>query len=169
LRRTADGWNSEPYRRVLLANPTGQLDRFLNRERNRPNSNRPDRRAWVRPIDKRVAGKDRANPFQRTLKMNKLITILVAALALALVAFTPDLASAGHGHGGHGGGHWHGGHAWRGNWHGHRGWRGPRWGWGGWGGWWGPGINIYVGGYGRRCWSPAYGYYPCRYRWGWGY
>jgi len=24
----------------------------------------------------------------------------------------------------------------------------------------GPGINIYVGGYGRRCWSPAYGYYP---------
>ena len=22
------------------------------------------------------------------------------------------------------------------------------------------------GGYGRRCWSPAYGYYPCRYRWG---
>ena len=67
--------------------------------------------------------------------MNKLMTILVAALALALVAFTPDLASAGRGHGGGGhwhggGGHWHGGgHAWRGGyrgWHGYRGWRGPR-------------------------------------------
>lgn len=78
--------------------------------------------------------------------MNKLMTIVVAALALALVAFTPDLASAGH----------------RG-WYGYRGWGGPRWGWGG---WWGPGINIYVGGYGRRCWSPSYGYYPCGYRWG---
>ena len=119
--------------------------------------------------------------------MKKLMTVLVAALALVLVAFTPDLASAGHGHGGghgwHGGGHWHGGgghwrggHAWRGGrgwhggWHGHRGWYGYR-GWRGygWGGWWGPGINIYVGGYGRRCWSPAYGYYPCRYRYGWGY
>ena len=120
--------------------------------------------------------------------MNKLITGLVAALALALVAFTPDLASAGHGHGGGhgwhgggghwhgGGGHWRGGHAWRGGrgwhggWHGHRGWYGYR-GWRGygWGGWWGPGINIYVAGYGRRCWSPAYGYYPCRYRYGWGY
>ena len=89
--------------------------------------------------------------------MKKLMTILVAALALALVAFTPDLASAGHGHGGGrgwhgGGGHWRGGHAWRGGrgwhggWHGHRGWYGYR-GWRGygWGGWWGPGINIYVG------------------------
>src|SRR5262245_37347539 len=37
LRRLADGWNSEPYRRVLWTNPTGQRDRFLNRERNRPN------------------------------------------------------------------------------------------------------------------------------------
>ena len=57
-----------------------------------------------------------------------------------------------------------------GGWHGHRGWYGYR-GWRGygWGGWWGPGINIYVAGYGRRCWSPAYGYYPCRYRYGWGY
>ena len=90
--------------------------------------------------------------------MNKLMTIVVAALALALVAFTPDLASAGHGHGGgrgwHGGGHWHGGgghwrggHAWRGGrgwyggWGGYRGWGYRRYGWGGWGGWWGPGIT----------------------------
>ena len=64
----------------------------------------------------RQAGRrsDRAALFKRTLKMKKLMTILVAALALALVAFTPDLASAGHGHGGGhgwhgGGGHWHGG------------------------------------------------------------
>ena len=67
-----------------------------------------------------------------------------------------------------------GGHAWRGGyrgWHGYRGyrgygyrgWRGYGWGWGG---WWGPGIAISIGGYGRRCWSPTYGYYPCRYRWG---
>jgi hypothetical protein len=51
--------------------------------------------------------------LRRTLKMKKLITLLVATLALALVAFTPDIASAGRGHGGHGwkgGGHgWHGG------------------------------------------------------------
>ncbi|MGB3037024.1 MAG: hypothetical protein WBB72_06535 [Methyloceanibacter sp.] len=55
------------------------------------------------------------------------MTILVAALALVLVAFTPDLASAGHGHGG--------GHGWHGHrgWYGYRGWRGY-----GWGGWWGP-------------------------------
>jgi uncharacterized membrane protein len=95
----------------------------------------------LRPIDKRVADQDRAAPFKRTLKLNKLMTILVAALALALVAFTPDLASAGHGHGGgrgwHGGGHWRGGHAWRGGrgWHGgYRGWGYRRYGWGGWGG-----------------------------------
>jgi hypothetical protein len=180
--------NTEPYQRVLSANPTGQLDRFQNRERNRPNRIAQIGGLGLRPIDQRVAGHDRAAPFKRNLKMNKLMTIPVAALALALVAFTPDLASAGHGHGGgwHGGGHWHGGGGWhRGpvGWHGgYRGWRGPRYayrGWGyrgwrgygwGWGGWWGPGINIYVGGYGRRCWSPAYGYYPCRYRYGyWGY
>jgi hypothetical protein len=113
--------------------------------------------------------------------MKKLITVLVAALAL--VAFTPDFASAGRGHGGKGwrGGHhgWHGGRAWRGHayrgWrgYGHRGWGYRRYGWGGWGGWgwggwWGPGISIAIGPgyYGRRCWSPSYGYYPCRYRWG---
>ena len=115
--------------------------------------------------------------------MKKLITLLIATLTLALVAFTPDIASAGRGHGGHGGhgwhgghggGHWRGGHAWRGGsrgWHGYRGyrgygfrgWRGYGWGWGG---WWGPGVAISIGGYGRRCWSPSYGYYPCRYRWG---
>jgi hypothetical protein len=173
----------DPYRRVLLSDPTGQLDRFLNRERNRPNRIARIGGLGLRPIDQRVADQDRATPFKRTLKMNKLMTIVVAALALALVAFTPDLASAGHGHGGgrgwHGGGHWHGGgghwrggHAWRGGrgWYG--GWAGYR-GWGyrryGWGGWWGPGINIYLGGYGRRCWSPSYGYYPCGYRYGWGY
>ena len=70
-----------------------------------------------------------------------------------------------------------GGHAWRGGYRGiaataiaviaataiaaGRGYRG--WGWGG---WWGPGVAISIGGYGRRCWSPTYGYYPCRYRWG---
>ena len=115
--------------------------------------------------------------------MKKLITLLIATLTLALVAFTPDIASAGRGHGGHGGhgwhgghggGHWRGGHAWRGGsrgWHGYRGyrgygyrgWRGYGWGWGG---WWGPGVAISIGGYGRRCWSPTYGYYPCGYRWG---
>jgi hypothetical protein len=90
--------------------------------------------------------------------MKTLTTLLVATLALAIVSFAPDIASAGHGHGGHGwhgGGHWHGGHAWRGG----RGWHagvGPAG-----NGWWGPGMNIFVGGYGRRCWSPAYGYYPC--------
>ena len=47
--------------------------------------------------------------------------------------------------------------------YGYRGWRGYGWGWGG---WWGPGVAISIGGYGRRCWSPSYGYYPCRYRWG---
>lgn len=106
--------------------------------------------------------------------MKKLVTLLVATLALGLVAFTPDIASAGRGHGGHGwhgGGHWHGGRAWRG--HGYRGYGYRRYGWGGWGGWggwWGPGITIAVGPgfYGRRCWSPSYGYYPCR-RYGWGY
>ena len=56
-----------------------------------------------------------------------------------------------------------------GGWHGHRGWYGYR-GWRGygWGGWWGP-ASTSLAGYGRRCWSPAYGYYPCRYRYGWGY
>ncbi len=33
----------------------------------------------------------------------------------------------------------------------------------------GPRHQHLCGGYGRRCWSPAYGYYPCRYRYGWGY
>jgi hypothetical protein len=147
-------WNREPYRRVLSANLTGQLDRFLNRERNRPN-----RIARIGGLGSgRSTSGSPIGPFKRTLKMKKLMTILVAALALGLVAFTPDLASAGHGHGG--------GHGWHGHrgWYGYRGWRGY-----GWGGWWGPGINIYVAGYGRRCWSPAYGYYPCRYRYGWGY
>ena len=58
--------------------------------------------------------------------------------------------------------HWRGGHAWRGGsrgWHGYRGyrgygyrgWRGYGWGWGG---WWGPGVAISIGGYGRRCSVP---------------
>jgi hypothetical protein len=94
--------------------------------------------------------------------------LFLGAGALALVALTPGVASAGHGgwhgggwHGGwHGGGHWHGG-GW--------GWRG--YGWRGYGGWWGPGVGIYVGPgyYGRRCWSPAYGWVPCRWRYGYGY
>ena len=51
--------------------------------------------------------------------MKKLITVLVATLALALIAFTPDVASAGKGW--KGGGHWHGGRHWRGHgWRGHR-------------------------------------------------
>ena len=67
--------------------------------------------------------------------MNKLMTGLAAALALALVAFTPDLASAGHSHGGgrgwHGGGHaWRGGRGWYGGWGGYRGWGYRRYGWG---------------------------------------
>jgi hypothetical protein len=109
--------------------------------------------------------------------MNRFVTFLVAALALAMVALVPGVATAGHGggHGGggwHGGGHWHGGGGWHGgaHWHdgGHwnRGW-GYR-GWRGYGGWWGPGVGIYVwpGYYGRRCWSPAWGYYRCGYRYG---
>ncbi len=125
--------------------------------------------------------------------MKKLITVVAATLALVLVAFTPDPASAGRGwKGGHWHvGHWRGGGHWRGpryanrGWGGpryaYRGWRGPRYayrGWGGYRGWrgygwgWGgvgvraPGVAINIGGYGRRCWSRAYGYYPCRYRWG---
>ena len=48
------------------------------------------------------------------------------------------------------------------------------WGMGGWGwgGWWAVplGIGIATSLYApRRCWSPSYGYYPCRYRYGWGY
>lgn len=117
--------------------------------------------------------------------MNRFVTFLVAALALAMVSFVPGVASAGHG-GGHGGGggwhggggHWHGGGWHGGGWHGGHGWHGYGWGyrgWGyrgwrgyGWGGWWGPGVNIYVGPgyYGRRCWSPRYGYYRCGYRYG---
>ena len=83
-------WNREPYRRVLSANLTGQRDRFLNRERNRPIESSGS--AGLGQAD-RQAGR-RSDPFKRTLKMKKLMTILVAALALALVAFTPDLASA---------------------------------------------------------------------------
>ena len=33
--------------------------------------------------------------------------------------------------------------------------------------WWGPGVNIYVP---RRCWSPRWGWVPCRYGYyPWGY
>jgi len=90
--------------------------------------------------------------------MNRFVTFLVAALALALVAIVPGVASAGHGGG------WHGGHGY--GWGYGRGYRG--WGYRGWRGYgWGPGVGIYVGpGYGRRCWSPAYGYYRCGYRYG---
>ena len=86
--------------------------------------------------------------------MKKLITRLVATLALASSpsprtsprqgAATPGAAAIVSGYG-------------------YRGWRGYGWGWGG---WWGPSVAISIGGYGRRCWSPTYGYYPCRYRWG---
>lgn len=101
--------------------------------------------------------------------MKKLVTLLVAVGALVLVALTPNVASAGRGW--HGGGHWRGAHwggrGWRGGprwgYRGYRGWGGPRWGWGG---YWGPGVAISIGGYGRRCWSPAWGYYRCGYRWG---
>ena len=96
--------------------------------------------------------------------MNRFVTFLVAALALALVAIVPGVASAGHGGGWHGGGGWYGGHGY--GWGYGRGYRG--WGYRGWRGYgWGPGVGIYVGpGYGRRCWSPAYGYYRCGYRYG---
>ena len=147
-------WNREPYRRVLSTNPTGQLDRFLNRERNRPNriarigglgSGRSTSGSPIGPSIREDAQDEEAHDGSRS------------GARVGLVAFTPDLASAGHGHGG--------GHGWHGHrgWYGYRGWRGYGWGWGG---WWGPGIAISIGGYGRRCWSPSYGYYPCRYRWG---
>jgi len=112
--------------------------------------------------------------------MKKLVIFLAAVFALALVAFTPDPASAGKGWRG---GHWHGGgwygRGWRGPRVGYRGWRrGPHWGYAGWGGpryrgrGWGRGVyvrapyvNVTVGPrYGRGCWDPYWGRVPCR-RW----
>jgi hypothetical protein len=113
--------------------------------------------------------------------MKKFMMLLAAGgLALGLVALTPEPADAGKGwRGGHYGKAWRG---WRGPRYAYRGWRGPRYGyrgwrgygWGGygWGGWWGPAVGIYIGPgwYGRRCWSPRWGYVPCRYGYGyWGY
>jgi hypothetical protein len=91
--------------------------------------------------------------------MLRKLALVCAAVAVLFVPTTPT--SAGHGHGGHGHGghgHWHGGHGhWRGGLA--RSWMG---------GWWGPSVGIAIapGYYGRRCWDPYYGYYPCRYRWG---
>ena len=157
-------WNREPYRRVLSANLTGQLDRFLNRERNRPNriarigglgSGRSTSGSPIGPVQE-DAQDEEAHDDSRC-----------GARVGARRLHARSCLGGGHWRGGHA---WRGGRGWHGGWHGHRGWYGYR-GWRGygWGGWWGPGINIYVAGYGRRCWSPAYGYYPCRYRYGWGY
>jgi hypothetical protein len=94
--------------------------------------------------------------------MLRKLSLICALAAILLVPTTPTFAGKGHGHGHHG--HGHHGH---GHWRGHGGWGG--WGWGG---WWGVplGIGIATSLYApRRCWSPSYGYYPCRYRYGWGY
>ena len=106
--------------------------------------------------------------------MLRKLALVCAAVAVLFVPTTPTFAGHGHGGHGHGGhGHWHGGH---GHWHGghghwrggHAHWRGGHWRGHGWGGWWGPSVGIAIapGYYGRRCWDPYYGYYPCRYRWG---
>jgi hypothetical protein len=89
--------------------------------------------------------------------MNRFVTFVVAG------------GWHGGGHRAYGGG-WHGGY-YRGPRYGYRGWRGYGWGGYGWDGWWGPAVGIYIGPgyYGRRCWSPAYGYYPCRYAYGYGW
>src|SRR6476620_3941160 len=106
------------------------------------------------------------------IPMLRKLALICAVVAVLFVPATPTFA--GHGHGGHGlggHGHWHGGrghwHGGHGHWHGGHGhWHGGHWRGHGWGGWWGPSVGIYVGGYRRRCWDPYYGYYPCRYRWG---
>ena len=91
--------------------------------------------------------------------MLRKLSLICAVAAILFLPSTPTFAGrghGGHGHGGHHGGHarWHGGHG--GHWRGHG------------GGWWGPSVGIAIapGYYGRRCWDPYYGYYPCRYRWG---
>jgi hypothetical protein len=106
----------------------------------------------IRPIDERVAGSSGPG-FWRTSKMKKLLTLFVAALAPAAVAFAPAPASAGHGW--HGGGHWRGMAprtcrlAWR---MARLSWLGlsrlelprmARRGYG-WGGWWGPSAALLV-------------------------
>jgi hypothetical protein len=95
--------------------------------------------------------------------MRGFLMLSLGAAALGAVALVPVTASAGHGHGGHGGwaaatvrtGARHGGRRWHGGW-------GRGWGWGGWGWGWGP--RVYVGPSYRRCWAPGYGWVPCR-RW----
>ena len=103
--------------------------------------------------------------------MLRKLSLICAVVAVLFVPTTPTFA--GHGHGGHGhGGHGHGGHG-----HGVA--------------VMGTGMVVMVTGvvdtgaamdgavggvqasawyrrrhYGRRCWDPYYGYYPCRYRWG---
>ena len=101
--------------------------------------------------------------------MLRKLSLICAVAAILFLPSTPTFAGrghGGHGHGGHHGGHghWHGGHGhWRG---GHAHWRGGHWRGHG-GGWWGPSVGIGIGGYyGRRCYDPYYGYYPCRYGWG---
>ena len=97
--------------------------------------------------------------------MLRKLSLVCAVAAILFLPTTPTFAGrghGGHGHGGHHGGHghWRGGHA---HWHGGHGghWRGHG------GGWWGPSVGIGIGGYyGRRCYDPYYGYYPCRYGWG---
>ena len=87
--------------------------------------------------------------------MLRKLSLICAVAAILFLPSTP--AFAGRGHGGHGHGGHHGGHA---RWHGGH-WRGHG------GGWWGPTVGIGIGGYyGRRCYDPYYGYYPCRYGWG---
>ena len=71
--------------------------------------------------------------------MLRKLSLICAVAAILFLPSTPTFAGRGHG------GHWRG--------HG--------------GGWWGPSVGIGIGGYyGRRCYDPYYGYYPCRYGWG---
>ena len=114
-RSLCTAWNQTLPVRIVFY-PTGQLDR-PSEFRGAIGRGEPPRISEARSELSGVALL-LERPLRRTLKMKKLITLLVATLALALVAFTPDIASAGRGHGGghgwHGGGHgWHGGGSWR--------------------------------------------------------
>ena len=109
LARTC-GDGTRPYPRVLFSIRQANLTAPSNPGRDRPTRASADSEARSKLSGVALLLE---RPLRRTLKMKKLITLLVATLALALVAFTPDIASAGRGHGGghggHGGGHWHGG------------------------------------------------------------
>ena len=94
--------------------------------------------------------------------MLRKLSLICALAAILLVPTTPTFAGKGHGHGHHG--HGHHGH---GHWRGHGGWAvgdgavGGRF----------PSVSASPPAFMLPvdAESPSYGYYPCRYRYGWGY